>query len=143
MTPQHQEIVGQPGRGDCVRACVATLLNLPIASVPNFIEGRGAHQWYRYLVEWLKERGIAPVVVSRENWSASSLHWAECLCIATGVSPRRAVRHAVVWQLTGWSGENGDGKMVFDPHPDGTGLVGGPDEFIFFVPCDPGRLVQS
>lgn len=41
MTPAHCITKHNPPHtyGDCLRACVATILNLPIRSVPNFADG--------------------------------------------------------------------------------------------------------
>ena len=39
------QTIHDPEKGDCLRACVATLLQLPIADVPNFIELQGS-KWF-------------------------------------------------------------------------------------------------
>lgn len=50
--------------GDCTRACVASIFNLPAESVPHFCEGgelppdaEGYMPWERRLRSWLAERG--------------------------------------------------------------------------------------
>ena len=48
MTPVDQVIVDK-GRGDCERACIASLLDLPLNAVPNFIE---IPEWNRHLVRY-------------------------------------------------------------------------------------------
>ena len=48
MTPVDQVIIDK-GRGDCERACIASLLDLPLNAVPNFIE---IPEWHRHLVRY-------------------------------------------------------------------------------------------
>lgn len=48
MTPVDQVIIDK-GRGDCERACIASLLDLPLTAVPNFIE---IPEWHRHLVRY-------------------------------------------------------------------------------------------
>lgn len=49
MTPQHLTI-SSPVNGDCLRACVASLLDMPIKKVPNFVaNGRGNNgKWFSH-----------------------------------------------------------------------------------------------
>ncbi len=58
MKPVYQTIF-EPPRGDCWRACIATLLERSIDEVPNFaewyLEDEG-EAWQKYL-GWLAERG--------------------------------------------------------------------------------------
>lgn len=50
MIPIDQEFVGG-GHGDCLRACYASLLELPIDAVPNFI--RHGPRWFLVLNQFL------------------------------------------------------------------------------------------
>lgn len=65
MTPVDQRILDHdPARGrvgDCMRACVASLLDLPYEEVPHFFDGEGAEHGYEALRAWLAVRGLSYV----------------------------------------------------------------------------------
>ena len=110
--------------GNCLEACFATLLGVPLSSVPDprneartrregaaLIEDRE-----RALQEWLHRTftltavanaGASPpgVLISRSD---VPLFW-----IASGPSERR-LQHAVIYSNT---------KLLFDPHPSDAGLL--------------------
>ena len=58
MTPVDQRVLDHdPARGrfgDCLRACVASVLELPYEAVPQFAV---ADDWVERLQEWLAPRG--------------------------------------------------------------------------------------
>ena len=62
MIPVVQSIVGdgKDGRrnGDCFRACVASIFELPLEAVPNFIDPSPIGWWIR-LQTWLRPMGLA------------------------------------------------------------------------------------
>ena len=94
---------GADGNGDCLRACIASIFELPIEEVPNF-----ADYGTSYLVslkKFLKKYGLEALTIwqIRENdWKPDGYH------LIYGYS-KRGVKHAVV----GYKG-----KIVFDPYPD-------------------------
>lgn len=98
MLPQRQTEFGDTG--NCLAACVATLLEIPLSTVPNFMR---QPNWYNAFSRWLWERGYAIV-------SVNSFHREPV--IAIGQSPRGRA-HAVIYQY---------GRLIFDPHPDNTGI---------------------
>ena len=53
----QQTIKGTEG-GDCLRACVASILELPIEAVPNFGGEPPFDQWMKRLIQWLNERRL-------------------------------------------------------------------------------------
>ncbi len=63
MTPVDQDRFVDPtngqNRGNCLQAVVASLLDLPLNAVPNFvqIEKDGGREWSEHLRLWLLERG--------------------------------------------------------------------------------------
>lgn len=89
--------------GNCVQAAVASMLDLPIASVPHF-----AHfDWWKGALEfWARGKGL-------------TCHWVhgdtipDHLAMVCGKSAR-GLGHAVVGEA---------GSIIWDPHPDRTGLV--------------------
>lgn len=100
-------------RGNCVSACVASLLDLPLAAVPNFVEIEilGGPDWWTHLFWYLKISGWVLVVVDPRNPPAGYY------CVG-GLSTRATedvpIHHAVLYK---------DGRLAHDPHPDGTGLL--------------------
>jgi hypothetical protein len=92
-----------PTHGNCISACIASILEIPIETVPFFID---EHWWPRF-TWWLAARGLAATEIS-----------ASCpppgFSIAFGPSTRLAGRgHACVAF---------DGVVVHDPHPSREGL---------------------
>lgn len=102
--------------GDCYRACVASILELPLTEVPHFLEQADGkvYKFYTLVEDFLALRGYEPIYHQRPHEGK--------FYIASGVSPRNPqIHHAVVYQ-------NG---IVHDPHPDRTGLMGSNSEWTF------------
>jgi len=95
--------------GNCVQATVASILEMSLDLVPHFILFDSV--WGRALQMWLDEKGYDLYEVGPD---------APGPLMAYGDSPRGDFQHSVVWQ---------DGKLLVDPHPDQTGLVGEPHEY--------------
>jgi hypothetical protein len=124
MTPQDQEFIHAPERGqhgDCMRACVAALLDLPIAAVPHFaqLDAEGKGNFWLMVTEFCRNNGYAFVTMQgRFVWAEDAIYH-----IISGPSPRAAgVYHAVVGM---------NGQVHFDPHPSRAGLIGDPSEWKF------------
>lgn len=65
MTPVHCLVRHQPpdSYGDCVRACVASLLDLPAESVPHFAGiAKTGDEMLTYMRVWLMTQGYAPFI---------------------------------------------------------------------------------
>lgn len=63
MTPVHCRVSHNPPHtyGDCIRACVASILNLDPEKVPHFIEdGCDGETVHARIRAWLGERNLAP-----------------------------------------------------------------------------------
>lgn len=119
MKPQRCIAKGQE-QGDCWRACVATILNLPATEVPNFVDlgGEDWKAWPKLTREWLAERGLAlyEMCCSAEYTIESLLKWRshdspDVPVILVGSSANDS--HAVVAM---------GGKIVHDPS--GAGISG-------------------
>ncbi len=118
MKPVTQTIPFEEGSvvlGNCLQAAVASIYELPIAAVPHFVQFA---QWGEALRLWVEGRGANLLL-----WKTDEPQGVDLL--AFGKSPRGTFRHAVVWR---------DGEMVHDPHPDGTGLDGLPEEYWAITP---------
>lgn len=106
------------GMGDCWAACVATLLELALADVPNFC-GDHADDWFQHFCRWLKARDLGAVYQRLPTLSDVEAHLAHARefapfvpWIAGGMSRRGP--HACVYL--------GD-QLLHDPYPHGrTGL---------------------
>lgn len=125
MTPQTQEFLHdlEKGiRGDCQRAVIASLLDLPISEVPHFNESGDADIYWTTLQEFVNSKGYIFIEMKPTSFFA----WGSDLPVyheISGPSPRFPGQyHATV-------GKNGE--IVFDPHPDGTGLAGDRSEWTF------------
>lgn len=88
--------------GNCMQAAVASLLELPLGSVPHFAEAE--EEWWIAMLDWADTLGYS---VSRNR---NKKGWT----MMTGASPRGEFNHAVVAH---------NGELVWDPHPSGEGLL--------------------
>jgi hypothetical protein len=145
---------------DCMRACVASIFELPLKRVPFFGESaikdiknrnamthkersRAALQQADDFAAWLKAHGLDVEYISDPDWAikrgakAARLPWG--LCIGGGRSPRGPWDHATVWDAADWTNR----KMVHDPHPSGAGLKGKPHTFTCFLLVDPAKFRRA
>lgn len=117
MIPVKQKIVHDPKTGavgDCWIACIASLLEYDINDIPHFM--RDFDSPLTATIKWLDERGYLYTEFHGSGLKdyAQMNYWGYHMIV--GVSPRFAsVYHAVI-------GLNGE--PVFDPHPDGTMILG-------------------
>lgn len=108
-------------KGNCVAACVATILGLPLAQVPHFIEFGIAYgdsenvnevshgnNWWAMMLGFLAGRGLW--VVELDKVTDADPH--EFVLVA-GMSPRGVV-HQVVYR---------EGRLWHDPHPSRAGVL--------------------
>lgn len=130
MKPVDQEFIHLPGigqHGDCQRAVIASLLELPIADVPHFgqLHAEGKGDFWGLLLEFLASRGFNYVQMAKPKFV---WHGAPVFHEIGGPSPRgNGVFHVVV---------GCNGEVFFDPHPSRAGLAGDPDKWThgFMVP---------
>jgi hypothetical protein len=124
VIPVDQTRFGDPD-GNCLAACVASLLELPLADV----DVRGDGEWWQGLARWLEPRGLWPLAFSYPTPEA--LEQVKGYAIVSGMT-ERGLLHATVWRA---------GKLVHDPHPSRAGLLN-VEDVIVLVPIDPalGRL---
>lgn len=88
MTPVWMQFSGAEhpsGCGDCLRACFASLFDLPADQVPHF--GRdeklgpvnGLPRWELLLVDWLRAMGFSLMIVTisgpEKHWPAHSVNF--------------------------------------------------------------------
>ncbi len=90
-------------KGDCLRACICSLLELSDENVPNFVE---KETWREDVAEFLASNGYEMECYNRRPLAYGGYY------MAIGISPR-GFPHAVIHKM---------GKLVHDPHPDGGGV---------------------
>lgn len=68
MKPVYQKIV-DPGRGDCWRCAIASILELNAGDVPNFVGDHldGGEPSHTACKKWLGERGLFLLAVNLQN----------------------------------------------------------------------------
>jgi hypothetical protein len=132
MKPTKQTVLHDPANGkhgNCFSAVLASLLHLPIESVPVF---SGPYPtWQQEVNVWLRQFGLAFVQMGDfENW-CSTYGISGCYSEIGGKTARHTdVSHACVGR---------DGAVIFDPHPDDTGLTEVESAGVFIV-LEPWRM---
>lgn len=130
MTPQKQTIFSDEKKGtvgNCLAACVASLLDLPIEALPHFSWYMG--DWYRMLYNFLKEKGYevngTQTIKENPDWH-KGFKGIDGYVIVGGKSPRGIHNgHAVIYK---------DGQPFFDPHPDNNFLTEAEDFYTIEKP---------
>lgn len=118
-----------PSEGNCLAACVASLLHLDSEDLPTFPD---TPAWWDEFIAWLRPFGF---YAARWGPGASEDVIPPGYAIASGESPRYlTLLHAVVYL---------DGKLAHDPHPDRAGIAGDVHDWIVLIPFDPGPRSPS
>ena len=146
MIPVDQE-VESPFTGDCMRACVASIFELPIAVVPNFMCD-GDEKYDEHIREWFDTIGIAVLdIMVTSDYALECLRDVYMVAVGPGYQHRNrkegeVVDHAVVWY---------NGKMIHDPvqplspahkKQKQIGLSTKPKVFSVFIIKDPSKLKE-
>jgi len=125
MTPIYQHT-----DDDCLRACVASILEVSYKTVPHFIR-ESENLWLDKLNKWISTYNIVCINIS--YWSDYKSIFKDIYMIAAGQSKRFPdLDHAVVYY---------NGKEVHDPGKN-TGIVGNPEYFIIFALKDPAKIIR-
>ena len=135
MKPVTQEIT-TGGDGDCLSACLASLLELEAGEVPKFRRDHGGTGMLPAARSWLVEKfGLSLICFYIEKVPIKWLGAAPGqLCIAVGRSAvPGGLFHAVVGRL---SDEGRAFEILHDPHPLRRGIMGRPRALYFLVPVD-------
>lgn len=137
MKPQEMEFLHDPENGvlgDCLRACVASVLELDRAEVPHFValgvgdaEDEGM-EWWEEMRSWLAERDLECWYISEEYYDPKFLtraSYEELLVSGKTVRGNGKVQHVCVAEP--------DGSVLHDPHPSRAGLIS-IDGYYLFAP---------
>lgn len=127
MKPVDQTIFGWPS-GNCFAACVASILELSLDEVPNFMLNH--ETWFDDTYRWLAARGYTVLYVKRDAVASGQvdprpLIEAGHYFILGGLSPRGEHLHCVIEHRN---------VVVHDPHPSRAGLVSAWEDFMVILP---------
>lgn len=96
---------------DCLRCCLATILELPYSDVPDFYNKyRYAHTQNNAVDEWLKQFGLMTMIFGYNDWCYAFKKY-KPIYLLSGVTKFRVnkkplLRHTVIMQGT---------KIIHDP----------------------------
>lgn len=148
-----QQVVFDDRRGDCLAACIASILEVPLEAVPNFRAIQEDDASVDMILEadkWLRanhgKRFISIELYSDRDGTRGQHLTDQMICnrlfhvneneyvILSGESPRKNADgskkyHCVVGRADCWGFD-----VVHDPHPEGGGIVGHPYGVIWIVP---------
>lgn len=141
MTPVDQRILPDPQRGnghdadgnagDCQRAAVASILELPLDEVPHFVAyphpehdplaDEWGPRWWREQRRWLRTRGLDCYpcegdALTEALHGEAGIQWTGHV-VAAGPSPRGPFGHTCVAVFDGLRGPGDRLMLVHDPHP--------------------------
>jgi hypothetical protein len=122
MKPVKQTILSDPENniyGNCLRACLASILEVEIDSIPAFEKKYGleSHEWYTDFQNYLDSQNLKDKGCKYEPTEEQLINYTgiDGYYIVGGKSPRPIKNgHAVIYYK---------GNMVHDPHPSNDGLV--------------------
>lgn len=115
MKPIYQNKFGL-GKGNCLQACVASVLELDLNDVPDFNESET--KWFNYLVEWAKSKNIGVIYLPVDLNPSPIL--AIKNCILTYKIKNHVEEHAVIGEVDLIYSENIWKWNIFishDPNP--------------------------
>lgn len=121
MKPVFQNTFGQ-GKGNCLSAAIASLLEICVDDVPNFaLHGDG---FWVEVSRWMAERNMGRIKIEPDGIKPEGYH------LITVISPRGNFHHSLV----GFKGE-----PVHDPFPGGNCQHEGVTEYLVLYPLDPSK----
>lgn len=134
MIPVDQTVFGFPN-GNCLMACVASILECSLDELPTMDSCTHDGSWWGILQRVLQERGLTAVYYQPvgEWCGAPFAHIAPPgYHLVTGESPRGLVddRGNVIGHVCVAK----DGVVVHDPHPSRAGLASAPKDWILIMP---------
>jgi hypothetical protein len=149
-------------RGDCMTACIASLLNLPYDSVPTWVADAhddftkpedpnappgplGHYGAQHRMTVWLRERGLHLLEISWDNlrdWRP--LVGAHCIAsMPSQMAP--GISHAVIGTWEARSPSHHTFKIIHDPNPNNAPYPNSvePRAVSFLVPLDPANYTPQ
>lgn len=110
--------------GNCLQACLATVLGMSLEEVPDFVADVPADMvWTDSLRAWLHHKGFGLMIADISNDCDMERLLPFGVCLVGGKTSRGSVQHEVVYL---------NGKLWHDPYPEGNGLTQLCDMFLIF-----------
>lgn len=123
MIPVNQEIIHDPENGiygDCMRACIASLLELPISEIPHFLHDNCKHDIFQKRIgDFLFSKGYSLLCLDEFEVQNFHFYYQEGIHHIISGYTERGTYHAVIGL---------DGKVIHDPHPSKLGLLPGEEQ---------------
>lgn len=135
MKPINQTITDFK-QGNCIQACAASIFELKLEEVPNFME-YGPDKFYERIIGFCAQYGLYPMDMEIRNNEKGRDLLRGLYSIGIGLSPRgnhEDQYHGVVCY---------DGEMVHDPAGKMEGVYGGIQLHTLFIVKDPSKYIRS
>lgn len=140
----HIQTNSDPDTGNCWSTCIASLLRMPAASVPNFCGDPPRNRyWAKETQDWLAQFGMGIVTVASQNENGAFFVMPAGECILTGKSPRGEHLHSIVGRVSCPDGINNEFAYLHDPSPHGGFIDGLPKEISFLVPLRADAMLRA
>lgn len=124
--------------GDCLRACLASVLELPKAQVPHFVFNEST--WFEDMQAWLRIRGLTclclPLGLPIYNDALWAMLGPAIVIAGVYIGKDESRRHAVVAQ---------SGKVLHDPIPEPfarTETLDHAFDVLVFATIDPAQTLK-
>lgn len=124
--------------GNCLNACLASILEIPLESVADFHLIPDNGEWWIAVQEWAKSVGFQLLYIPLTPHVTFFQMPEEPLCIGVGRT-LKGNPHAVVGQMRGGL-DNMDFMQLHDPM-DNNGIEN-VDAVIYLIPLQPEKLVR-
>ena len=118
--------------GNCMQACVASIFELPLEAVPNFMMGGNDH-FDTHLKKWCDSIGVVAIDIAFNDQDAKANIF-DCYTTAHVKDGPKDLWHAVVWF---------NDKLVHDPYPGGITFDSEPTLFTVFIIKNPSKYIKD
>lgn len=122
-----QSVSDPPDRANSFAACIASILEVSIDSIPDFAGDYG-ERWFSALADWLMPMNLSVTFLGYDAQRPLPRGYSILTCIPPGM------RHSHCFVAL-------DGKIVWDPCPIKKQGPGEPKYWTVFTVLDPGRLI--
>ena len=134
MIEVYQTKFGQPG-GNCLQACIASILELKLDDVPDFCNQKPYQNWFGRFCEWLYTQGLGAAYTVTSSLGLSAAIPGYCILGMKTAANRGSQlgywtpwTHAVVGEVVvddspGAEVGKVDFGVIFDPHPESQEII--------------------